>query len=252
MSKLNGYRSLLLVGAGLLGGMSVSLHAAEELTDPVIGHAPVAAPAITPANPGPNTAVTASSGFSDADGDTEQGTTYEWFLNGAAVGTGQNYQLNQAPGGATLKLTATPRTDPAITNPAAGAAASVQVAIVQAQAPSLGDFVVRSPGGGGSARSSISDARALCAANGERLPTENELKAVRATVNNAGVRSNAFCTVHGWPSLSPTGCSPATASINYWMGSGFAGGDAYLDMNAFESGVTAATPTAVAFVVCVP
>lgn len=119
-------RSRLPFSLTLLAGwlaLSPSLWAVEATTPTVKGRAPAAAPTVDNAAPVVGDTVTATSGFSDADGDAEQGTTWRWLLDGSYIAGALNntYTLVVGDGnGKQLVVEATPATDPASTDPARG------------------------------------------------------------------------------------------------------------------------------------
>jgi hypothetical protein len=61
--------------------------------------------------------------FSDVDGDTSTGTTYEWFSGASSLGTGTTYTIKTVDLGKTIKLRATAHTDTTTTDPAVATAA---------------------------------------------------------------------------------------------------------------------------------
>ena len=65
--------------------------------------------------------------FYDADGDVESDTAFQWLRNGVAVrgAMASTYTAQSADAKQTLSVRVTPKTDPAITDPASGAAVTV-------------------------------------------------------------------------------------------------------------------------------
>lgn len=123
----------IALGLTLHAGWASAADVSSAPTDTVIGRAPVVAPTIAnqsrPGQPPVNGEVVAvTSGFSDADQDTEQ-TTYVWkrgatVISGATTST---YTLVAADLGQTLTAEVTPETDATITEPAVGTMVPVTI-----------------------------------------------------------------------------------------------------------------------------
>ena len=106
---------------------------AKQNTAPVTGHKPVAAPTVDNTAPYVGDTVTVDPKFSDADGDAEDtsavGASYQWQAEDAvgsgtfsdiSGATGKTYAPVAADKGKKLVVKVTPRTDPAISEPAVG------------------------------------------------------------------------------------------------------------------------------------
>ncbi|KFK97498.1 heme utilization protein [Serratia sp. Ag1] len=104
--------------------MSQAVQAVQQSTTPVHGRAPSAAPSVNNTQPQVGDVITVTSAFNDVDGDAEQGTTYQWTLDGAAISgaTGPSYTLDLSDilAGSELNVIVTPQTDPNITVPSEG------------------------------------------------------------------------------------------------------------------------------------
>ncbi|APC19610.1 hypothetical protein BLL42_28275 (plasmid) [Pseudomonas frederiksbergensis] len=131
---------LRLVFLTCLCSLSTSLWAQQVANTPTVkGRAPVAAPtleSIAPVVVG--STVTATSGFSDEDGDAEQGTTWRWLLNGVAIGGAESNSYTLLPGdgnGKALQVEALVATDPTSTDPAQSDPALSTVITTQGSAP---------------------------------------------------------------------------------------------------------------------
>lgn len=173
------------------------VHVATSIaTSRVVGRAPEAAPSIRgTAEPGKT--LTGASGFSDADGDIESGTTYTWSGGGVtdANASAQTLVLPVAAGANTITLTVIPRTGGAITGPAAGAAKVVTLDIPA----SLGAFLKPN-----TVLMTWADANAYCSSlgGGARLPDKAELQNVFLSATSATRErevNTEMCSTHGWP-----------------------------------------------------
>ncbi|MHA7847976.1 Ig-like domain-containing protein [Serratia sp. D1N4] len=104
--------------------MSQVVQAVQQSTTPVHGRAPTATLSVNNTQPQAGDVITVTSAFNDADGDAEQGTTYQWTLDGAAIGgaTAPSYTLDLSDilAGSELNVIVTPQTDPNITVPSEG------------------------------------------------------------------------------------------------------------------------------------
>ncbi|MFZ1875092.1 MAG: Ig-like domain-containing protein [Chania sp.] len=104
--------------------MSQAVQAVQQSTTPVHGRAPTATLSVNNTQPQAGDIITVTSAFNDADGDAEQGTTYQWTLDGAAIGgaTAPSYTLDLSDilAGSELNVIVTPQTDPNITVPSEG------------------------------------------------------------------------------------------------------------------------------------
>lgn len=131
-----------------VSGIAVSKGRAKENTSIVTGHPPVAAPFLDNTNPYAWDEVTVDSKFSDPDGDTQDtsssGTHYQWLIE-EPIGSGKYQDIPGANGrtyipedkdrGKKLIVKVVPRTDPAITELAAGNEVTSNSAQVNAAAP---------------------------------------------------------------------------------------------------------------------
>jgi adhesin/invasin len=104
--------------------MSQAVQAVQQSTTPVNGRAPTATLSVNNTQPQAGDVITVTSAFNDADGDAEQGTTYQWTLDGAAISgaTAPSYTLDLSDilAGSELNVIVTPQTDPNITVPSEG------------------------------------------------------------------------------------------------------------------------------------
>lgn len=136
MMKERGRRAVaILLGLAVSGSL---LAATSVSTGTVRGRAPVAAPTVDNTAPILGDTVTATSGFSDADGDAEQGTTWRWLLDGNPIAGALSNAYTLATGdnnGRQLVVEATPATDPASTAPAVGAPVRSTAITTQGAAP---------------------------------------------------------------------------------------------------------------------
>ncbi|OMQ25509.1 Ig-like domain-containing protein [Serratia oryzae] len=109
--------------------MSHAAQAAQQSTTPVHGRAPTTTLSVNNTQPQVGDVITVTSAFDDADGDAEQGTTYQWTLDGAAIGgaTSPSYtlELSDILAGSELNVIVTPQTDPNITVPSEGVPAQL-------------------------------------------------------------------------------------------------------------------------------
>ncbi len=166
----------------------------SPLTGAVNGRAPVAKATIS------GTAVvgnmlTANSGFSDPDVDTEDGTTYSWDIGPLNLGTSATLAVPPLAGANTITLSVTPKTNMAITDPAVGTVSTKEVVVP----PDLGKFIKPD-----NTLRTWSQADAYCTdlGTGARLPTRDELMNLflSATSSTADQQANSeMCTVHNWP-----------------------------------------------------
>ncbi|MFC0225471.1 Ig-like domain-containing protein [Serratia aquatilis] len=121
-STFNGFlfRILLVLSIAL----SHTAQAIQLSTTPVHGREPTTTLSVNTQQPRVGDVVTVTSNFLDADGDSEQGTTYQWTLDGAPINgaTSPSYTLNLSDilAGSELNIVVTPQTDPSITIPSVG------------------------------------------------------------------------------------------------------------------------------------
>lgn len=104
--------------------MSHAVQAVRQSTTPVHGRAPTTTLSVNNTQPQVGEVITVTSAFNDADGDAEQGTTYQWTLDGVAISgaTSPSYTLDLSDilAGSELNVIVTPQTDPSITIPSEG------------------------------------------------------------------------------------------------------------------------------------
>ncbi len=163
-------------------------------TLPVNGRPPVARPSFIGSAQVGNT-ITAISGFIDADGDAESGTSYSWNIGQLNLGSGAALIIPPIAGAKTITLSVTPKTNMAITDPAVGTASTKDVVVP----PYLANFIKPD-----TIQRTWSQADAYCSGlgNGARLPTKDELVGLylSATIGTVvGQLNDDMCTVHGWP-----------------------------------------------------
>lgn len=198
---------LVLLAGSLSSGAALVVVSAA--TGTVIGHAPAASGVVINNQSRPGMGLRngdvaeVSYGFSDVDGDTESGTAIQWLSNDAAIGgaTASVYTVIASDARTDLTYKVIPGTDPAITDPAAGAEVTSAAAMIVDSVPA--DWTI-SPG-----PLLWPDADTYCSglAGGARLPTEIELQTLFVAATRwpeaspgAGTISNSdFCTTHGWP-----------------------------------------------------
>lgn len=100
--------------------------AAQQSTQPVNGRAPTTTLSVDKARPRAGELITVASAFNDLDGDAEQGTTYQWLLDGSPISgaTNPSYQLELSDilAGSELNVIVTPQTNPETTIPSVGLA----------------------------------------------------------------------------------------------------------------------------------
>lgn len=127
-TKINLLIRLITLTTGLVigGGVPASVIEVNATTSPVIGHAPVVNNVtFDKTTPAVNDTVTATPKITDADNDTFKESLYQWQLDGKDIpkATQNSYKLVPGDGnGKQLTVKVTPQTDPAITEPASGAA----------------------------------------------------------------------------------------------------------------------------------
>lgn len=125
------FRGLLISTAlALLIFMSHGTQAAKQSTQPVHGRAPTVTLEVDTLQPSVGDIITVTSTFSDADGDEEFGTTYQWTLDGkeieGAIHPSYTLSANDMQTGSKLNVTVIPRTDPEITLPSEGLPVQLQ------------------------------------------------------------------------------------------------------------------------------
>lgn len=232
--------SLLTTGV-LLASLAIGAQAdVSTTTTAVRGRAPVASGVnvINKTNPGVGVrvgdTVEVSYTFKDADGDTDNGTSFRWLRSGSAVSgaTGSTYTAGAADANETLAVEVTPKTDSVITDPASGTVVTSPDVAVEASDGLLGNFITPPI-----ARFSQAEGSAYCKNLGARLPTAQELQALyldatRATVLGGSQANNEMCSVHGWPlsaecggysDLYWTSEMVTTSPGKYWVVSMWAG-----------------------------
>jgi hypothetical protein len=159
-------------------------------------------------------------GYSDLDGDPEEGSTVRWLIDGAEVSTGPTYVPTMADKDKDLTVEVTPRSaHPA--DPAQGAPVSLTRNVLFYD-PSR--WVVHPT------RLDWQAADNYCritVGGGARLPTRVELRqtyldGTRSKAGDGSTSSSDMCTVHGWPFGS--GCDPYV-NASYWTSD--LGGDRY-------------------------
>lgn len=145
-------RTLVCLIGGILFGITADALAAtatSSTTVAVIGHAPVATPTIDNPTPQIGDTIHATVNFSDADGDAEYNSTYQWQIE-TAVGsgkfvditgqTGMSYTVEDEAKGKKIAFMVIPRTNGLSTEPAIG------VAAVSSSAPVAEAFSIRDIG----------------------------------------------------------------------------------------------------------
>lgn len=121
-STFNGLllRILLVLSVAL----SHTVQAIQLSTTPVHGREPATTLSVNTQQPRVGDVVTVTSNFVDADGDAEQGTTYQWTLDGTPINgaTSPSYTLGLGDilAGSELNVVVIPQTDPGITIPSTG------------------------------------------------------------------------------------------------------------------------------------
>ncbi|MFV8845806.1 Ig-like domain-containing protein [Serratia fonticola] len=104
--------------------MSQVVQAVQQSTQPVHGRPPTTTLSVDNVKPRAGEVITVTSSFNDVDGDAEQGTTYQWTLDGAAINgaTSPSYtlELSNILAGSALNVIVTPQTNPDITIPSEG------------------------------------------------------------------------------------------------------------------------------------
>ncbi|EKN4180495.1 Ig-like domain-containing protein [Yersinia enterocolitica] len=104
--------------------MSHTVQAIQQSTTPTSGRAPTTTLSINNTQPQVGDVINVTSAFNDADGDIEQGTTYQWMLDGAAISgaTNPSYTLSLSDilAGSELNVVVIPQTDPNLTHPSEG------------------------------------------------------------------------------------------------------------------------------------
>ncbi|VVO62545.1 hypothetical protein [Pseudomonas fluorescens] len=149
--------------------------------------------------------------FSDADGDGESGTTFQWHRAGSAIGgaTASSYTTQNADGGTSLTVGVTPRTDASTTDPSVGVVVFSPAVTV---APLRGVALYIHPD---TQRRTWGVANSYCQSLGARLPSEIELKTLYVDATSAtgvGQSNSEMCSSHGWPLDGQCGGS----ENNYW------------------------------------
>lgn len=100
------------------------MQAVHQSTQPVHGRPPTTTLSVDNVKPRAGEVITVTSSFNDVDGDAEQGTTYQWTLDGAAINgaTSPSYtlELSNILAGSALNVIVTPQTNPDITIPSEG------------------------------------------------------------------------------------------------------------------------------------
>lgn len=118
--KIFVFRILLV----LIVVMSQMVQAVQQSTQPVHGRPPTTTLSVDNVKPRAGEVITVTSSFNDVDGDAEQGTTYQWTLDGAAINgaTSPSYtlELSNILAGSALNVIVTPQTNPDITIPSEG------------------------------------------------------------------------------------------------------------------------------------
>lgn len=164
---------------------------------------------------------TSSYTFSDADGDAESGTSFQWLRAGAdiASATASTYTTVQDDVNANLTVKITPQTDPALTDPASGdpvTSAARHVVFMDATKWSTPTTVQRN----------WSQASSYCTSlgGGYRLPTKDELVALyidatraAAVYPNEGYVGNTdMCDLYNWPMSNKCGGGNDVSWLSYW------------------------------------
>ena len=187
------WQALITTGLLAISALAAKAAVTSTPTSSVKGRAPVAAPSITGTLQVGQT-LAGASGFSDADGDSESGTTYSWS-GGGAIGSARTLVVPPAAGSNTITLTVTPRTDATVTDPAVGATSQNAVSIPA----SLGAFLTPN-----ATLRTWALANTYCTGlgGGARLPTVTELRTLYLTATSATALSQnntEMCATHGWP-----------------------------------------------------
>ena len=187
--------------SGLTTGLLLTLLATEcqaaqvsAPTLPVNGRPPVARPSFIGSAQVGRT-ITAISGFIDADGDAESGTSYSWDIGQLNLGSGAALTIPAIAGGKTITLSVTPKTNIAITDPAVGTASTKEVSVP----PVTANFIKPDD-----IQRTYPEADAFCSrlGNGARLPTKDELVDLYLSVTPGtvvGGFNENMCDVYGWP-----------------------------------------------------
>lgn len=212
-----------LASSLLLAALAVGAQAAgvSQKTDTVKGRAPVASnvainnqsyPHFVGARAGHTISV--GYGFDDADGDADS-SAIQWLRDGTAINgaTASTYTVQSADANRSLSVQVTPKTDPAITDPASGVAiASAAIKVVTGALP-VGIFLAPD-----TVLRTWSQANSYCLQKGARLPTLDELQQLFLSATSAtviGDSNTEMCSVYGWP-LSAQ-CGGPYGSSNYWF-----------------------------------
>lgn len=212
----------------LLAASAAGVQAAEvsQQTDTVQGRAPVANSVVIGNQSYPHAGgarvghmLSIGYGFEDADGDVDSGSAFQWLRNGAAISgaTASTYTVQSTDVNRSLSVQITPKTDPAITDPASGVVVTSAAVTVTTGAVDYGNFLAPD-----TVRRTWSQADSYCKSKGARLPIVGELQQlfVDATSSpawspNSGYTSNnEMCALYGWP-LNGV-CGGVTGSGSYW------------------------------------
>jgi hypothetical protein len=212
-----------LLPACMLMTLLVSGIQAEQFspsTGTVKGRQPVATPS-TSGTIAVGKTLTAITGFTDADVDTEDGTTFSWDIGRLNLGKEQTLYVPALAGANTITLSVTPKTSTAITDPAVGTVSTKNVDVPAY----LGEFIKPD-----TVRRTWPDADAYCKQLNvpARLPTKDELLALflsatsATNTTGAGQANSDMCSVHNWPLYQECG-----GSLNGYWSSTTGGVDKY-------------------------
>ncbi|MGL6608198.1 hypothetical protein [Aeromonas hydrophila] len=193
------------------------------------GHPPVAS-AVSFNAPEANSDVTATWIYSDADGDKESGTTVEWLVDGAVVGTGNPWKVVGSHTPKDLSVRITPKA--ATGSPGSTQTGAPVTSSAQAITPALiGAFIKPD-----TTIMPWSQADAYCKGltPAARLPTRIELQDLfLSNTSTTGSVKYEMCDVFGWP-LNGGRCG---GSGNYYWTSESGNSDAHWVAN-MNNGIT--------------
>ncbi|MFB2776781.1 hypothetical protein [Shewanella xiamenensis] len=144
--------------------------------------------------------------FRDDDGDIEDGTLYEWLIDGSVVSSISTFTPQVEHGGQLLSLRLTPKTKNG--DPHIGRSVSTNTILVRS------GLIEKFKKPDSSARI-WNQAKDYCEGNGYRLPSTSELQQLFLETTKqivVGVASNDICNRYGWPLQAM--CNGSTG--RYW------------------------------------